>query len=232
MYWSFNRVFDGLRAPCRIYRYYFVAQPVAPSPFLPSRLGRSIDIRILTPSDAVLADLPIDKAVLEYRFNQNAVCFGAFQDKTIIGCLWLCLSKYNEDEVRCCYTLDPENSTAWDFDVYVTPAARGGLAFLRLWDSANAYLREKKVNWSLSRISAFNPDSLRAHQNLGAKRFASAVFLQLGRLQLMVSSLKPFVNLSVSTQQTPKLVLSAGAIDQPQLGQHNRSAPLRSSTLP
>ena len=227
MFWSFNRMFDGLRVPCRIFRYYFVAQPVTSAPFLPARFGRSIDIRILEPTDSALADLPIDSDVLQYRFNQHAICFGAFHDNTIVGCLWLCLSAYNEDEVRCCYMLNPEHSTAWDFDVYVTPAARGGLAFLKLWDAANAYLRERNISWSLSRISAFNPDSLRAHQNLGARRFASAVFLQLGRLQLMVSSLKPFVNLSVSTNQTPKLVLSASAIDQPK-----RSAQLRPSTLP
>ena len=213
MYWSFNRVFDGLHAPCRIFRYYFVAQPVIGASHLPARLGRSIEIRRLQSTDHALADLPIDNAVLRYRFDQNAVCFGAFQGGAIVGCLWLCLAAYNEDEVRCYYRLNPRNSTAWDFDVYVAPAARGGFAFLKLWDAANAYLREQGVNWSLSRISAFNPDSLRAHQHLGARRFASAIFLQLGRLQLMVSSLKPFVHLSVTSSQVPELVLSADAID-------------------
>ena len=214
MYWSFNRVFDGLRVPCRIFRYYFVAQPVPTASFLPSRLGQSIEIRKLQPDDAALSDLPIDASVLQYRFDQDAVCFGAFQGEAIIGCLWLCLSAYNEDEVRCSYRLEPEKSTAWDFDVYVAPASRGGFAFLRLWDAANAYLRERKVDWSLSRISAFNPDSLSAHQNLGARRFASAIFFQLGKLQLMVSSLRPFVHLSVSDSGAPLLALSAKGIER------------------
>ena len=213
MYWSFNRLFDGLRVPCRIYRYLFVAQPVATTPFLPPRLGQSIHIRMLHATDDALADLPIDAAVLRYRFDQNAVCFGAFQDKAIVGCLWLCLATYKEDEVRCCYRLNPEKTTAWDFDVYVAPAARGGFAFLKLWDSANAYLHAQGVTWSLSRISAFNPDSLRAHQKLGARRFASAVFVQLGRLQLMVSPVRPCVHVSVSSSRIPTLALSASAID-------------------
>jgi len=216
MYWSFNRVFDGLRVPCRIFRYFFVAQPVADSPFLPPRLGHSIDIRILQPDDSALKGLPVSAPVQRDRFAQNAVCFGAFHDDAIVGCLWLCLGTYNEDEVRCRYKLTPEKTTAWDFDVYVSPAARGGFAFLKLWDAANAYLREHDVNWSLSRISAFNPDSLRVHQNLGARRFASAVFLRLGRLQLMVSSVKPCVHLSFSSSQIPTLALSAGAIDRPE----------------
>ena len=214
VYWSFNRVLDGLRVPCKIFRYYFVAQPVAEKAYLPSRLGRSIDVRMLPSTDGALSNLPIDNTVLNYRFDQNAVCFGAFQDNSIVGCLWLCLSEYNEDEVRCWYNLKPEQRTAWDFDVYVAPAARGGFAFLKLWDAANAYLRDQEVNWSLSRISAFNPDSLRAHQKLGARQFASAIFLQLGRLQLMMSSVKPFIHLSASSHSTPKLVLRAEAIEQ------------------
>ena len=216
VYWAFNRVFDGLRVPCKINRYFFVAQPVATSPFLPPRRGRSIDIRILQPDESALRDLPLSDTVLRYRFDQNAICFGAFQDKSIVGCLWLCPATYNEDEVRCRYELNPETSTAWDFDVYVAPAARGGFAFLKLWDAANAYLREQKITWSLSRISAFNPVSLRTHQNIGARRFVSAVFLRLGCLQLMVSSVKPCVHLSFSSNHIPKLALSASAFDRPE----------------
>jgi hypothetical protein len=214
VYWSFNRAFMELKAPCRLFRYYFVAQPVAAEPILPARRGRAIEIRQLKSTDAVLADLPIGDAVVQCRFDQDAVCFGAFQDNAIVGCLWLCHGKYEEDEVRCLFKLDPENSTAWDFGIYVVPAARGGFAFLKLWDGANAYLREQGVNWSLSRISAFNPDSLRSHQNLGTRRIASALFVQLGRLQLMVSSLRPFVHLSASPSQTPELTLSTRTIDQ------------------
>lgn len=213
MYWSFNRLFDGLRVPCRIYRYLFVAQPVARQPFLPARLGQSIQIRMLRWGDQALADLPIEAGVLRYRFDQDAVCFGAFQDDEIVGCLWLCLGSYHEDEVRCFYRLGPARTTAWDFDVYVAPAARGGFAFLKLWDAANEYLGARGVTCSLSRISAFNPDSLRAHQNLGARRFASAVFLQLGRLQLMASPVRPFIHLSAAESQVPTLALAAPPIN-------------------
>src|SRR3546814_1442215 len=33
--------------------------------------------------------------------------FGAFKNDAIIGCLWLCLSSYVEDEVRCRYQPAP-----------------------------------------------------------------------------------------------------------------------------
>lgn len=207
IYWIVNRLCDRARIPFRILRYYFIAQPVAPEPMLPSRRGRAIEIRLLRPEDGALKSLPLDDAVLRYRFDQNAVCFGAFQDGAIVGCLWICLATYNEDEVRCRYILSPEK-TAWDFDVYVAPRARGGFAFLKLWDAANAYLRERDVGWSLSRISAFNPVSLRSHDNFGARRLASALFLQAGSLQLLLSPLKPFIHLSLKPHQVPRLSLS------------------------
>lgn len=215
LYWIVNRLFDRAHIPIRILRYYFIAQPVAPGAMLPARRGRSIEIRMLQPHDSALKDLPLDDAVLMYRFGQNAVCFGAFQDNSIVGCLWVCLATYNEDEVRCRYMLEPAKNTAWDFDVYVTPAARGGFAFLKLWDAANAYLRERNVDWSLSRISAFNPVSLRSHDNFGARRLASALFLRVGQLQLLLSSLKPFVHLSFLPNQVPKLSLSVRAMESP-----------------
>jgi hypothetical protein len=213
LYWSVNRLFRKLRVPFRIFRYLFVAQPVAPSPFLPDRLGRSIAIRRLGRDDPALKGLPVGDEVLHYRFDQDAVCFGAFQNGSIVGCLWLCLGGYDEDEVRCRYELAPAKATSWDFDVYVAPEARGGFAFLRLWDAANAYLRDQGVSWSLSRISAFNPDSLRAHQTLGARRIASALFLRMGRLQLMVSSVRPYPHLSLSPGQAPTLALSASTVE-------------------
>jgi hypothetical protein len=211
--WAANRLFETLGAPCRIIRYYFVAQPVAEEALLPPRRGRSIDVRRLSPDDSALRDLPLTDDVLRYRFDQDAVCFGAFQNGAIVGCLWLCLDSYDEDEVRCTYALLPERQAAWDFDVYVVPEARGGFAFLRLWDEAYAFLRELGVHWSLSRISAFNPGSLGAHGNLGARRISSALFVRIGRLQLLLSSLSPYLYLSVSKDRRPRLALRVNSVD-------------------
>src|SRR3546814_5387739 len=120
-------------------RYHLVAQPVAAKPLLPAGRGRSIAVRRLDPRDPLLLALPLEETVLAYRAAQGALCFGAFKQDEIIGCLWLCLSGYEEDEVRCCYRLAPAGKASWDFDVYLAQATRRGLGIARLWDEANAF---------------------------------------------------------------------------------------------
>jgi hypothetical protein len=188
-------------------RYLFVAQPVAAAPLLPARRGRSIEVRRLDPQDPVLLGLPLDRAVLAYRAGQGAVCFGAFKDGGIIGCLWLCLGAYEEDEVRCRYLPQPGGQASWDFDVYLLPEQRSGLGFARLWDEANAFLRAQGVSYSWSRISAFNPGSLAAHSRLGARVLGQATFLWLGPCQLMLGSVPPYRHLSFRVQGRPTLEL-------------------------
>ena len=43
-----------------------------------------------------------------------------------------------------------------------------------LWGKANQHLRNEGVEWSFSRISAFNPGSLHAHSKLGIRILFSA----------------------------------------------------------
>jgi len=116
---------------------------------------------------------------------------------------------YSEDVVRARYLLPPSGKTAWDFDVYVVPEERLGFTFPRLWDTAYEYLREKGIRWSLSRISAFNPASLAAHRRLGARRIGSATFLLLGGAQLMLSSFRPYLHLSLRRSVPAVLRLSS-----------------------
>jgi hypothetical protein len=146
--------------------------------------------------------------VLSYRAKQGAVCFGAFKEGEIIGCLWLCVSPYEEDEVRCRYCPGPRGQSAWDFGVYLKPEQRSGLGFARLWDEANDFLRQRGVSISWSRISAFNPGSLAAHTRLGAQIVGKATFLRLGRCQLMVASVPPFLHLSLRESETPSIRLT------------------------
>lgn len=184
-----------------LHRYLFVAQPVAPAPLLPPRRGRTIDVRRIEPGDPALLSLPLDRAVLAYRAGQGALCFGAFKEGEIIGCLWLCLGPYEEDEVRCRYHPLPVGEASWDFDVYLKPEYRNGLGFARLWDEANAFLRQRGVACSWSRISAFNTGSLAAHARLGARVVARATFFRLGPGQLMVASVPPYLHLSLARAQ-------------------------------
>ncbi len=151
--------------------------------------------------------LPLDEAVLAYRASQGAVCFAAFKEEDVIGCLWLCLSPYDEDEVRCRYRPAPAGEASWDFDVYLMPAHRSGLGFARLWDEANAYLRQRGIAFSWSRISAFNPTSLASHARLGARVAGQATFLRLGPCQLMLASLPPRWHLSFRPTDRPSITL-------------------------
>ncbi|RMD63334.1 MAG: GNAT family N-acetyltransferase [Alphaproteobacteria bacterium] len=205
--YALDRALQSLSAGrARLYRYTLVAQPVPSAPLLGPRRGRAIEVRPMTADDPALAALPLDAAVLRHRFAQDGVvCFGAFQDGEVIGCLWLCLGPFLEDEVRCRFIPRPAGAAAWDFDVYIHPERRAGLAFARLWDGANDYLRVRGIAWSFSRISLFNPGSLAAHARLGARRVASATFLRLGAWQVMVAG--PPLRLAAGWRRVPEVPL-------------------------
>lgn len=203
--YTVGRAVERITGRTCLFRYSLVAQPVPDHPLLGPRRGRTIAVRLVGPGDPALAEMPLSAAVLQYRFAQDAVCFGAFQDGTMIGCLWLRLGPYIEDEVRCEFV--PEGRSSWDFDVYIAPERRSGLAFARLWDEANSYLRDRGARWSFSRISAFNPRSLAAHGRMGARPVGAATYLRFGRWQLLMSRLAPYLHLSTGPQSVPRLIL-------------------------
>ncbi|MFC7335324.1 GNAT family N-acetyltransferase [Rhodocista pekingensis] len=187
------------------YRYVFHAQPVAAVPRVPPRRAAGLPVRRLSPGDPALAALGLDAAAQAHRFGQGAVCLAAFRGEEPLGCIWLCLGPFREDEVRCRFEPLPAGTACWDLGVFVRPEHRAGFAFARLWDAADAFLRERGVRWSVSRISAFNPASRRAHERLGARPVGTASFLCLGPVQLTVSSLRPFPHLSLRRDRLPVL---------------------------
>lgn len=198
---SFNRV--------ALQKYYFVAQPVAHKRWLSLRRGNSIVVQRVLPSDPVVHAFPRPPAVVAARFAQEGICLAASKDDEFIGFLWLTLGPYQEDEVRCRYIPLPENHTAWDFDVFLHPEHRIGIAFLKLWDEANAFLAARGVAWSLSRISAFNGNSINSHGKMGARRIGAAVFLSIGGWQLSCASVSPRVFFSTSRDRFPVFALDA-----------------------
>ena len=191
-----------------LHRYLIVAQPIPAKALLAPGRGRSITVQQVDIGDPVLLSLPLDRKVIEFRASQGAICFGAFKDGEIIGCLWLCLAGYQEDEVRCRYLPMPPEKSAWDFDVYLEPDHRSGLGFARLWDEANEYLRRRGVSFSWSRISAFNPRSLAAHARLGATIAGTATFLRFGPCQVMIASVPPYRHFSLRREDSPVIHLS------------------------
>jgi len=192
-----------------IYHYVLVVQPIPDLPWLGPRRGRSIEVRLVCRDDPALTRMPLTQTVLRHRFDQDALCFGAFQNGQMIGCQWLCLGQYEEDEVRSRFVPKPAGRAAWDFDIYVLPELRQGLAFGRLWDTTNAYLRQKGVGWSFSRISGFNAKSLASHYQLGAQRIGTATYLRVGHWQLMLASVRPYIHLSFGEADVPTIQLLA-----------------------
>lgn len=192
-----------------VYRYYLYAQPIAAGPRLAER-RRGGEVRIVEPGDPVLCAFPLDETVLAHRFGQDALCLAAVgANGKATGCLWLTLGPFLEDEVRCCFVPGPSGGACWDFGVYVAPEYRAGTTFARLWDAADELLRGRGVRWSISRISGANPVSRRAHERLGARCLGSASFLVLGGWQVMVSSFRPWVHVSLHKAQIPRLVVDA-----------------------
>lgn len=207
--YSLDQGCQGLGLPCRVRRYLFVAQPVPDRTLLPQGRGQKISVRPLEPGSAALRQLPLTDDILGARFAQGALCLGAFKGDAVIGCAWLAFGGYDEDEVRSRFVPEPAARTAWDFDVYVVPTERMGVALLKLWDEVNAHLRRRGVHWSMSRISAFNRASLASHRRLGATVVASAVYFTLGPIQASFISVAPYVHLSFGARGGPLIRLRA-----------------------
>jgi hypothetical protein len=197
----------------RLYKYHLIAQPVSRTPLLPSRRGRSIDVRLIHEKDEIVRQFPRPAAAIQARFAQGAKCLVAFKDEQFVGFLWLLLGSYQEDEVRARYIPFPEKRTAWDFDVYVEPNFRLGFTFPRLWDTANAFLMEHDVLWSCSRISAFNAGSLGAHARLGTTTLGSAIFFCAGPWQITLASVAPYFHLSTHSGSFPEFRLNTQGLE-------------------
>lgn len=193
----------------RLIGYRFVAQPVPEQGQVAPGRGSSIELRILQSDDPLVSQLPRPPAVVAQRFRDGARCLAAVKSDRIVGFLWYKEREYIEDEVRCCYRFDPAVAV-WDFDVYVDPEYRLGRLFARLWDFANCELRARRYRWTISRISAFNPESLAAHSRLGARRLGSAVFIVAGSLQVSFASFRPHLHLGWRDEMYPVYFLKIG----------------------
>ena len=199
------------RGRCRLFKYYFVAQPVPTG--ATATFSRSAQTRIFmaSPGEGIIKRLPRPPEVIARRFADGSICFIAARAETLVGFLWIKRESYREDEVRCLYVLQPAAQLAWDFDAYVDPQFRMTRAFAQLWEAANAFLREQGCRWSISRISAFNAASLAAHKRLGTVHLHTGIFLVAGPVQLAALSCYPYLHLGLSVSQCPQLVLRAPA---------------------
>ncbi|WP_019625802.1 hypothetical protein [Thioalkalivibrio sp. ALJT] len=189
-------------------RYYLVAQPVGHLR-APAARQSDLQVRDITNDPDALERLPRTRAQVHYRLEQGGICLAAFAhgEEQMLGFIWLLFGPYNEDEHRCVLRPAGQPPSALDVDVYVFPEARGGLVFAELWRAADRALQARGIAWSLSRISAYNASSLRAHERLGARRIGSLYFLQLGGLEVMLTGRPPFIAFSRPEGPPPSVTL-------------------------
>ena len=192
-----------------LYKYHVFSQPVPELPLLPSNRGKDIIVKEIRQGDPETSAFPRSAEVINSRYRQGGVCLSAYRKGEFAGYLWLNFSPYYEDEVRCCYHPLPEGKAAWDYDVYVDTSHRLSMVFPRLWDEANRLMRSRKVTFSMSRISAFNPGSLSSHRSLGAQKITALLFLCFGRFQIMFSAVRPFLHLSMTAEDIPHVRISS-----------------------
>ena len=196
---------------CHLHRYYFVAQRVACNPARPG-WGRAIQVQPLSALTELPWGYPRPRDVIAARFKQGGYSLAAWRNNELAGILWYQFGAYHEDEVRVRYCLMSAHS-AWDYDVFVQPHLRLGPTFSKLWEEAHRRLHARGVRWTCSRISAFNPDSLRSHARLGAVRLGSATFVTMGSWQWMFATQAPFVHISFSAGSFPQLRFDTDALE-------------------
>jgi hypothetical protein len=200
-------LFDGR---IRIVKYYFVAQAVSAQAMkIPTRRG-AFTFEFVGPESPMFRGVDRPATVIAARFAQGARCLVATDHEAqFAGFLWFVIGSYEEDEVRARFDPGPAGQAAWDFDVSIVPRYRMGRLFGYLWERASAELATRGVRHSLSRISAFNGPSLASHRRLGARIVGHALFVCIGRVQLMKSTVAPRWHLSWRKERRPVLAIMA-----------------------
>ena len=186
--------------------YYLVAQPIPSQPLLPGSRGASIAVRFANAGDRALDAMGRTPEEIAARFASPGVCLVAEKQAQMVGFLWLLRGRYHEPEDRCTFVIDSPHA-AWDLDVYVEPALRLSPVFAKLWSEANGWLRDRGIEWTLSRISCYNERSLLSHARMGSIKLGRMTFLKLGPLQVMFSSVAPYVHCGTRSGGGPTIRL-------------------------
>lgn len=193
----------------RLVKYYFVAQPVVQPDQALIRRATPFVFEWIGPESELFAQVERPASVIADRFAQGARCLAArTAGGELAGFLWYVVGPYCEDEVRAVFWPAPAGRVAWDFDVTIMPRYRLGRLFSYLWARASVEMAASGIEYTVSRISAFNAGSLRSHGRLGARTAGAAIFLCAGHWQLTTSTLKPWLHLSRSRETRFELTVS------------------------
>lgn len=207
-----NRVLSKLSPHLRLYYHYWMVQPIAEKPLLPDQFVADMTIRQIEQGDPLLDVMPIPPEMIRFRFTQNAICLVLFVKEEFAGYIWFTFGRYDEDEARCTFVLSPENQSVFDFNLYLFPEFRGGIAFLALWDGASKYLRDRGIRYSYSRLTAYKLRSASSHSHFGWKQIGTAVVLRLWALEIFFASQSPYVYVSLKDTSRLPIRLTPDAL--------------------
>ncbi|MHB9878246.1 hypothetical protein ACSMXM_01075 [Pacificimonas sp. ICDLI1SI03] len=159
------------------HRYRLLAVPRAGMPAMPR------GYEVSAASDAELAALAdVGPEARAWRTGQGMTPLIARRGGAVVGITWLTDRAFDEDEVRARWV--PPAGCAWDTGLWVEPSQRLSRAFAALWAGTAAWLADRDLDWSVSRIADYNLGSLGPHRRMGAIELGTAAFATLGNLQI------------------------------------------------
>jgi hypothetical protein len=204
-----DRMLGRISPKLHLFFYELVVQPIPEAPLLKGKLAEGFSYRRIMEGDSEIAVMPARPEIKESRFAQGTVCIGTFKKESLVGHVWLAFGTYEEDELRCTFVLPDAGQSCFDFDVYVMPEARMGLAFAAIWDGASQYLRSRGVKHSYSRVTRTNVASMRAHERLGSRGIGKLLGVRFGKVEVLLSNLSPYLHVSLSDESRMRLKLRA-----------------------
>ncbi len=146
--------------------------------------------------------------VLDTRVAEESVCIAAMRNDELMGFMWLHFGVFHDRDLELLLKAGARQDLAWDFDMFIKPKYRLGPTFARLWSEAQTQLLHRGCTGTLSWVRLENGASRRAHARLGATLMGRAALLSLGRYQLTVSTIRPW--LAVSTPDRPATLVIDG----------------------
>ena len=213
MLYVLDRLMRGISPRLGLYAYELMVQPITGKPMLPANLTKSLSFAEIVAGDPDIERMPARPEIKVQRFEKGARCLGVYRKGTLIGYVWFCFGRYEEDEVRCTYQLVATEQSVFDFDLYLFPEQRLGIGFMAIWHGANEFLSARGVRYTFSRLTRFNLPSRRAHAHLGWRRVGRAVFVMAWGLELMLATISPYVALSWSPSQRVALRLAPDMLE-------------------
>ena len=187
-----DRALSALSPDCRLHFYELMVQPITGKPLLAGKFSAQLETRVIRAGDPEIALMPVRPEIMAARLRQQATCIGAFKRGAMIGYMWFCeKSELRVDEVRCTYVLASlQNSVSISISTY-------SRSIEWVWGLSHCGTVERiperpRHRYTFSRLTRFNVASRRAHQHLGWKVVGRALFLQLGRLELMGMATRVF----------------------------------------